>query len=136
MWLRRFSVAPSSRRPAYRTIADRRRQFGVGARSRCDIVVKVDEARASILEMGGNVRGVVSLEQFPARLVPGKPLALDRVSRERRMFAHLALRHGTIDAHVLDASPALTVSQRGLGTLADSRLPAPLAVLGIRPARC
>ena len=31
------------RRPAYRTIADRRRQLGVGARTHCDIVVKVDE---------------------------------------------------------------------------------------------
>jgi hypothetical protein len=126
----------SSRRPAYWTIADRRRQLGVGARSHCDIVVKVDETGASMLAIGGNVRGVVSLKQFPARHVPGKPLALDPANGERRMFAHLALRHGTIDAHALDTSPALTASQCGLGTLAASRLPAALAALGIRPARC
>ena len=37
----------SSRRPAYRTIAERRRQMGEGARSHCDIVVKVDEAEGA-----------------------------------------------------------------------------------------
>ena len=52
----------SSRRPAYRTIAERRRQIGVGARTHCDVVVKVDEARERILAIGGNVRGVVSLK--------------------------------------------------------------------------
>ncbi len=35
----------SSRRPVYRTLAERRRQMGVGARSHCDVVVKVDEPR-------------------------------------------------------------------------------------------
>ena len=56
----------SSRRPAYRTIAERRRQMGVGARSHCDVVVQVDEARERILAIGGNVRGVVSLKPLPA----------------------------------------------------------------------
>jgi hypothetical protein len=126
----------SSRRPAYRTIAERRRQLGVGARSHCDIVVRVDEERASILAIGGNVRGVVSLKQFPARHVPGKPLALDPGSGERRMFAHLKLRHGAVDAHALDTSPAITVSQCGLDNLRASPVLAPLAALGIQPPRC
>src|SRR6185295_2160979 len=34
----------SSQRPAYRSIAERRRQLGIGARTHCDIVVKVDDA--------------------------------------------------------------------------------------------
>jgi hypothetical protein len=126
----------SPRRPAYRTIAERRRQLGVGARSHCDIVVQVDERGARILAIGGNVRGVVSLKQFPARHVPGKALALDPASGERRFFAHLKLRHGTIDAHALDTSPAITVSQCGFGNRAAARLPAPLAALGIGPAQC
>ena len=67
----------SSRRPAYRTIAERRRQMGIGARSHCDIVVKVDEARGEVFAIGGNVRGIVSLKVLPV----APPL-----------FAHLKLR--------------------------------------------
>jgi hypothetical protein len=126
----------SSRRPAYLTIADRRRQLGVGARSHCDIVVKVDEGRARILAIGGNVRGVVSLKQFPARQVPGTPLALDQASGERRMFAHLKLRQGTIAAHALDRTPTIAASQCGLDNATPPHMPVPLAALGIQPARC
>ena len=66
----------SSRRPAYRTIAERRRQMGVGARTHCDVVVKVDEARERILAIGGNVRGVVSLKLLRAVREAGRPLRL------------------------------------------------------------
>jgi hypothetical protein len=82
----------SSRRPAYRTLADRRRQMGVGARSHCDVVVKVDEARQRIHAIGGNVRGVVSLKLFPALRSAGKPLRVGTGDEDRPMFAHLKLR--------------------------------------------
>ena len=82
----------SSRRPAYRTIADRRRQMGVGARSHCDVVVKVDEAGQRVHAIGGNVRGVVSLKLFPAFRPAGKPLRVGSGDDDRPMFAHLKLR--------------------------------------------
>jgi hypothetical protein len=82
----------SSRRPVYRTIAERRRQMGVGARSHCDIVVEVDEARQRIHAIGGNVRGVVSLKLLPAVRVAGRPLRADVLDENRPVFAHLKLR--------------------------------------------
>jgi hypothetical protein len=82
----------SSRRPAYRSIADRRRQIGVGARSHCDIVVRVDERRGVVFAIGGNVRGVVSLKQFPAVRAAARPLRADTGDEERPIFAHLKLR--------------------------------------------
>ena len=82
----------SSRRPVYRTIADRRRQMGVGARSHCDVVVKVDEAGQRVHAIGGNVRGVVSLKLFPAFRPAGKPLRVGTGDEDRPMFAHLKLR--------------------------------------------
>ena len=97
----------SSRRPAYRTIAERRRQMGVGARSHCDIVVKVDEARARILAIGGNVRGVVSLKLLPAVREAGKPLRAGTGDDDRPMFAHLKLRAAPGDAGALDSSPTI-----------------------------
>jgi hypothetical protein len=82
----------SSRRPVYRTIADRRRQMGVGARSHCDVVVKVDEPGQRVHAIGGNVRGVVSLKLFPAFRPAGKPLRVGTGDEDRPMFAHLKLR--------------------------------------------
>jgi hypothetical protein len=82
----------SSRRPVYRTIADRRRQMGVGARSHCDVVVKVDEPGQRVHAIGGNVRGVVSLKVFPAFRATGKPLRVGTGDDDRPMFAHLKLR--------------------------------------------
>jgi hypothetical protein len=82
----------SSRRPAYRTIADRRRQMGVGARSHCDVVVTVDEARQRIHAIGGNVRGVVSLKLFPAIRTAGRPALVGTGDEDRPVFAHLKLR--------------------------------------------
>jgi hypothetical protein len=82
----------SSRRPTYRTLAERRRQIGIGARSHCDIVVRVDEARGIVFAIGGNVRGVVSLKQFPAVRTAGRPLRAETGDDERPIFAHLKLR--------------------------------------------
>jgi hypothetical protein len=102
----------SSRRPAYRTLAERRRQMGVGARSHCDVVVKVDEAGARIHAIGGNVRGVVSLKQIPAVRESGRPLRPGNVNSERPMFAHLKLRAPSIDADALDTSPTIAARAR------------------------
>lgn len=66
--------------------------MGAGARSHCDIVVKVDEARGQVFAIGGNVRGVVSLKPFPAVQAPGKPLRAETGDDDRPIFAHLTLR--------------------------------------------
>jgi hypothetical protein len=114
----------SSRRPAYRTIAERRRQMGVGARSHCDVVVTVDEARRHILAVGGNVRGTVSLKLIPANREAGQPLRPMGAGGEARpFFAHLKLRADPIDAHALDTSPTIQV----FGCIAATRTPAVLA---------
>ncbi|MBM3820046.1 MAG: DUF2272 domain-containing protein [Acidimicrobiia bacterium] len=97
----------SSRRPAYRTLAERRRQMGIGARSHCDIVVKVDEPGRRVFAIGGNVRGVVSLKNFPAVRDAGRQLRVDTGDEERPIFAHLKLRAAPIDANALDTSPAM-----------------------------
>lgn len=83
----------SARRPAYTSLAERRRQMGEGARTHCDVVVKVDDARGRILTIGGNVRGTVGLKAFPADL-PG-------------IFAHLRLSDAYAAADVFEASPAV-----------------------------
>ena len=100
----------SSRRPAYRSIAERRRQSGVGARSHCDIVVKVDEPLNRVLAIGGNVRGVVSLKMLPAVRETGGQLSADTGNDERPMFAHLKLRAAPIDSNAFDASPTMKAS--------------------------
>ncbi len=66
-----FPVEPGdllyqSNRSAYRTLAERRRQLGGGARSHCDVVVEVDPDGSRILAVGGNVLGAVTLKVFPA----------------------------------------------------------------------
>ncbi len=98
----------TSRQPVFRTLADRRRQMGQGARTHCDVVVKVDETRNQILTIGGNVRGVVGLKIFPARQAQGR-LQPSLPSSARQIFAHLSLR-GTLSSAALvafDRSPTL-----------------------------
>ena len=100
----------SSRRPAYRSIADRRRQMGIGARAHCDIVVKVDEPGGRIFTIGGNVRRSVSLKLFPATRAQGKnlrPASISGFDDERPLFAHLKLRAGSIEANALDNTPTI-----------------------------
>jgi hypothetical protein len=99
----------SSRRPAYRSIAERRRQSGVGARSHCDIVVSVDAAREVILAIGGNIRGTVGLKLIRA-YAAGERIR-PRGGDERPMFAHLKLRAAPIESRALDTSA--TMSARG-----------------------
>ena len=100
----------SSRRPAYRSIADRRRQLGIGARAHCDIIVKVDEPGKRIFAIGGNVRRSVSLKLFPTVRAPGKnlrPANISDLDDERPLFAHLKLRAPPIEANALDNTPTI-----------------------------
>jgi hypothetical protein len=114
----------SSRRPAYRTIAERRRQMRVGARSHCDVVVKVDETGARIHAVGGNVRGVVSLKQLPAVRELRKPLRPATGDNERPIFAHLKLRAAPIEANALDTSPTMALPGRdGVAAAQQARKP-------------
>jgi hypothetical protein len=110
----------SSRRPVYRTMADRRRQLGVGARTHCDIVVKVDEARERILAIGGNVRAAVSLKLLRAQRPPGRPLrVVDPDEDSRPIFVHLKLRAEPIEPDPL----ATSATMRALGCVGASRSP-------------
>ena len=100
----------SSRRPVYRTLVERRRQMGAGARTHCDIVVSVDAARERILVIGGNVRGIVSLKLLRAQGRPGQPLRVVDPDEERPIFAHLKLRAEQVEANPLRSSPAMKAS--------------------------
>jgi hypothetical protein len=93
-------------RPAYRSIAQRREQMGEGARTHCDIVVKVDETAGEILTIGGNVRGSVRMKRLPAE-ISGAGHWYAPTDRGRPLFVHLALRADTIGADALDRSPTL-----------------------------
>ena len=119
----------SARRPAYRSIAERRRQMGNGARSHCDIVVELDASRDRILAIGGNVRGTVALKLLPAARGPGE--TLHPVGGGRPMFAHLKLRAASIEANALDHTPTM----RALGCAVGFRAPAGLAAAHLAPAR-
>jgi hypothetical protein len=130
----------TGQRPVYRTIADRRRQMGVGARTHCDIVVQVDAARGHLLAIGGNVRGTVGLKRIPVAGGAGRPLRpLDRshVEGARSTFAHLKLRAESIDAAALHASPTI----KAIVCAFDAPVPATLTVpalraTGVTPDRC
>ena len=84
--------------PAYRTLAERRRQMGVGARSHCDIVVDVDEGRGQLRAIGGNVRSVVSMKIFPLVRENGRLARADTGDEARPLFAHLQLRTAPANA--------------------------------------
>jgi hypothetical protein len=102
----------ASRRPAYRNLAELAAPFGEGARTHCDVVVRVDEARGQISAIGGNVRRAVTMKVFPAVREKGKHLRpsppLD-TERPRPIFAHLALRANRVNADALTTSPVLKV---------------------------
>lgn len=82
----------AARRPIYRSLADRRRQMGSGARSHCDIVVRVDEVSRQVHAIGGNVRGVVSLKRLPAAPNARGLLQPTTGDDERPLFVHMRLR--------------------------------------------
>ena len=101
----------TARRPEYRALAERRRQMGEGARTHCDIVVKVDDTAGRVLAIGGNVRGTVGLKVLPASRA-GERLRVTlppENSRARPVFAHLKLRttYAATPATAFDASPTL-----------------------------
>jgi hypothetical protein len=97
----------ASRRPVYRSLAERRRQLGVGARSHCDIVVRIDEAAGRIAVIGGNVGRAVSLKILRAARNRSGHLEAASLDEGRPVFAHLKLRAPAIDARALDSSPTI-----------------------------
>ena len=120
----------SSRQPVYRTLAERRRQMGAGARTHCDVVVEVDEARERILAIGGNVRGIVALKVLRADRQPGRPLRVDDPDEERPIFAHLKLRADAIEAAMLSGSATM----KALGCDVTARVPALVVANAVGPA--
>ena len=119
----------TARRPGYRNIAERWQQMGEGARTHCDVVVKVDEANEEILAIGGNVRGTVSLKRLPATRGQGEILRPTRTT-----FAHLKLRSDPIALDALDNSPTI----KALGCDGGFEAPTQLAAMNLSVAdnRC
>ncbi len=98
------------RRGAYRTLAERREDLGDGARSHCDVVIKLDPDNERILAIGGNVRGSVRLKFLPAQAKPGHDGSgwYEMIGRESRLvFAHLKLRAAPIGNDALESSPTI-----------------------------
>lgn len=100
----------TARRAAYRTLDERREHLGIGARTHCDVVVKVDEGNQRILAIGGNVRGSVRLKMWPAfrsQSGPLQPEDQSMIPNGRAVFAHLKLRADPVETDVLDNSPTI-----------------------------
>jgi hypothetical protein len=91
-------------RPAYQSIAERRTHLGTGARTHCDIVVKLDEASSRIMVIGGNVRGSVTMKLLPA--TPDSNGMLKPAPYNGRViFAHLKLEADPVSANAIELSP-------------------------------
>jgi hypothetical protein len=97
----------TARRPAYRSLAERRRQMDQGARTHCDIVVDVDEAAGRYFAIGGNVRASVSLKVIPAVHDRGRMRPADESEGGRTIFAHLSLRAAAVGANAFASSPTM-----------------------------
>ena len=100
----------TARRSAYRTLDERREHLGIGARTHCDVVVKVDEANQRFLAIGGNVRGSVRLKLWPGFRSQGGPMQpqdQSRIPGGRAVFAHLKLRADSVEPDALDNSPTI-----------------------------
>jgi len=95
----------SGLRPLYRSLAERKAQIGVGARTHCDIVVEVNEAAGQILTIGGNVRSSVRMKIFPASAAAGKQFAPEPTARP--IFAHLQLQAPAINATAVEQTPTI-----------------------------
>jgi hypothetical protein len=108
----------SGLRPMYKTLADRRTQLGVGARTHCDIVVEVNMAEQQILTIGGNVRSSVRMKVFPAAVASSGQLA--PLPTNRYIFAHLKLRRDAIAADAVRQSPTLTKLRCSIPTVPKS----------------
>jgi len=109
-----------ARRSAYRSIAERRRDLGVGVRSHCDIVVKVEAEQDRILAIGGNVSGAVSLKLLPASFEQRDGMFFARsIGRGgRTVFAHLKLLAPSVEADVLESTPTLRALSEQVDLLA------------------
>ena len=121
----------SSRRPAYRNLTERRRHMGVGARTHCDVVIKVDEPEQRIFAIGGNVRRSVVMKPLAAVREAGKHLRpLDQTVRGemRPVFVHLKLRAKSIEANAIDNSPTIKA------LVCRKEFPYPAGVLALSPA--
>lgn len=105
-------------RPAYHSIAERRAQLGVGARTHCDIVVNVDEVNDAITVIGGNVRATVRMKVMPATRDAKRPLR-PIADNGRALFAHLQLQAPAIELTALENSPSLVCSPRPLRSSAS-----------------
>ena len=97
-------------RPNYQSLDARREQMGEGARTHCDIVVKLDSDNRRIMLIGGNVSGWVRLKLLPAEFNAGGLLA-PAPYNGRRIFAHLKLQATAAEDHALEQSPTV---QEGL----------------------
>ncbi len=98
----------SASRHGYRSLADRRRALGEGARTHCDIVVHVDPGKDRIFGIGGNVLGRVSLKLIYATRDPENNQLHAEVGRGRRtVFAHLKLSAASDDDIGLLHSPSI-----------------------------
>ena len=100
----------NGQRQNYRTIADRRRDLGDGARTHCDIVVKVDEPGKRFFVIGGNSSRSVTMQILPGIREPGKQFrAMDGTQLRglRTNFAHLKHRAPPIEANALDNTPTI-----------------------------
>lgn len=93
-------------RPNYRNLAERRAQLGDGARTHCDIVVKVDPDASKIMVIGGNVRGSVRMKVMHAVQDEGEALR-PLSDNGRPLFAHLKLEAPSIALNALDDTPTL-----------------------------
>ncbi|HHX82241.1 MAG TPA: DUF2272 domain-containing protein [Pseudomonadaceae bacterium] len=96
----------SGLRPMYRSLAERRSQLGEGARTHCDIVVKVDSNAGTILTIGGNVRASVRMKIYAAGIDAGQAYLAPLPAR-RPVFAHLKLRGAGPATDLLQYSPTL-----------------------------
>lgn len=108
----------AARRPTYDSVDERRHQLGVGIRSHCDIVVKLEPERDRVLGIGGNVRGSVSLKLLPAEFARASGPTADVLSVGRgrgRVFAHLKLRADPVEGDAFLMTPTL----RTLGAQPD-----------------
>lgn len=110
-------------RPAYSSIAQRRAQLGEGARTHCDIVVKVDDDAQQISVIGGNVRATVRMKILPATR-DASPALRPIADNGRPLFVHLQLQAPQIEANALEHSP----SWQALACQPQQRLP-PLSLL-------
>ena len=90
-------------RPEYDSLDDRRAHLQQGARTHCDIVVKLDESAGEIWAIGGNVSDSVRLKRLPA--VVGDNGLHPVPYNGRKLFAHLQLQAPAVEPDAIDNSP-------------------------------